>query len=75
MTYQSKAELFSLYMQGKIDIYNREKQHAIDDMLKAGFGSDERERLAKTVDSLNIRISEALRIYERFFQIFEEDVR
>lgn len=73
MTYQSKEELFRLYLEGKINIEANERKRAVKDLLDQDFASDAWDDLTEKIDRMNNKIMVMKQILHRFNEIFKEE--
>ena len=73
MTYQNKAELFRIYLEGKINIEANARTRAVKDLLDQDFGSDAWDDLTEKIDRMNDIIMVMKQIQHRFNKIFMED--
>lgn len=73
MTYQSREELFRLYLEGKINIEANERKMAVKDLLDQDFASDAWDDLTEKIDRMNNKIMVMKQILHRFNEIFKED--
>lgn len=73
MTYQNKAELFRIYLEGRITIESNERKRIVRDLLDQDFASDEWEDLTEKVDRMNTKIMVIKQILHRFNDIFKEE--
>lgn len=73
MTYQSKEELFRLYLEGKINIEANERKRTVKDLLDQDFASDAWDDLTEKIDRMNNKIMVMKQIQRRFNEIFKEE--
>lgn len=73
MTYQSKEELFRIYLEGKINIEANERKRAVKDLLDQDFASDAWDELTEKIDRMNNKIMVMKQILHRFNEIFKEE--
>lgn len=73
MTYQNKAELFRIYLEGKINIEENARKRAVKDLLDQDFGSDAWDDLTEKIDRMNDIIMVMKQIQHRFNKIFKEE--
>lgn len=74
MTYQNKAELFRIYLEGKINIEANERKRAVKDLMDQDFASDAWDDLTEKIDRINNKIMVMKQILHRFNEIFKEEV-
>lgn len=73
MTYQNKAELFRIYLEGRITIEANERKRVVQDLLDQDFASDAWVGLTEKIDRINTKITVLKQIQHRFNDIFKED--
>ena len=73
MTYQNKAELFRIYLEGKINIEANERKRTVKDLLDQDFASDAWDDLTEKIDRMNNKIMVMKQILHRFNEIFKEE--
>lgn len=73
MTQQSKEELFSIYLDGKLDFARRAKSAALNDLFSATFGTSEYFEAAERYRYMESKIGLLNNIKIQFNTIFKEE--
>lgn len=73
MTYQSKEDLFRLYLEGKIDFVKKDQGEALDDLFKADFGTQAYFDAAERYERAGAKWSSLNQILRQFNTIFRRE--
>lgn len=73
MTYQSKEELFRLYLEGKITTLKIQQRKSLEKLFAAEFGSSEYFDAAHHYDEIGKKLTNFSQVKYHFDNIFKEE--
>lgn len=72
MTYQSKEELFRLYLEGKITALKKQQRTVLDKLVAAEFGTDEFFSATHEYDYVGKKLTTFNQVKRQFDSIFRK---